>query len=117
MSAPQECLFCGIVGKTVPAKLVYEDAETVAFCDIHPQAPVHVILVPRRHLARISEAVPSDAPLIGQLVLAANTVARQLGLAEDGYRLVINCNAHGGQTVYHVHVHLLGGRPMRWPPG
>ncbi|MBI4227503.1 MAG: histidine triad nucleotide-binding protein [Candidatus Omnitrophica bacterium] len=112
-----DCLFCGIAAKTVPARVVHEDDALIAFEDIRPQAPVHVIVIPRRHLARVSDLAPAEASLVGQLVVVANQVARRLEIAESGYRLVINCNAHGGQTVYHLHLHLLGGRPMQWPPG
>ena len=117
MSPAAGCLFCGIVEKTIPAKMAYEDAEVVGFHDIAPQAPVHVVLVPRRHVARTADLTAADQSLVGQLVLAATTVARQQGVEDPGYRLVMNCNAHGGQTVFHLHVHVLGGRPMRWPPG
>lgn len=116
MTAP-DCLFCGIAAKTVPAQLVHDDADFAAFHDITPQAPVHVVVIPKRHIARVSEVTAGDAALAGRLVVTANRLARQLNVAESGYRLVINCNAHGGQTVYHLHLHLLGGRPMRWPPG
>lgn len=112
-----ECLFCQIAEKHIPAKVAYEDDEVVAFHDIHPQAPVHVVVIPRRHLARVSEVTAAEAPLAGRLIVVANQLARQLGIAEPGYRLVINCNAQAGQSVFHLHLHLLGGRPMRWPPG
>ena len=112
-----DCLFCGIAAKTVAARLAYEDDELVAFHDIRPQAPVHLVVIPRRHVSRVSDVTAADATLVGRLIVAANALARQQSLAESGYRLVINCNAHGGQTVYHLHLHLLGGRPMRWPPG
>ena len=114
---PSDCLFCRIVAKEIPAAIAYEDADVVAFHDVTPQAPVHLLVVPRRHLARISEATAAEVPMIGHLVLVANQLARTLGIAEAGYRLVMNCNAQAGQSVYHVHLHLLGGRPMRWPPG
>jgi len=117
MVEPSPCLFCGIVGKTVPAKIVYEDDDIVAFHDVNPQAPVHVVIVPRRHVTRVSEVTTAEAPLAGALIVVANRLARQLQIAEAGYRLVINCNAQAGQSVYHLHLHLLGGRPMRWPPG
>lgn len=116
MTAP-DCLFCGIAAKTVPAQLAYDDAEFAAFHDIRPQAPVHLVVIPKRHIARVSDLTVADAALAGRLLVIANQLARRLEVAESGYRLVINCNAHGGQTVYHLHAHLLGGRPMRWPPG
>ena len=113
----EKCLFCGIAQKEVPAKVVYEDKEVIAFHDVHPQAPVHVVVIPRRHWARISELEQADAAVVGKIVLTANRIAQDLKIAEQGYRLVMNCNAYGGQTVYHVHLHLMGGRPMQWPPG
>ena len=112
-----ECLFCKIVAKKIPAKIAYEDEEVVAFHDINPQAPVHLQIIPKKHIARVSELTPKTGPLISQMVLAANRLADQLGIAEPGYRLVINCNPGAGQSVYHFHLHLLGGRPMKWPPG
>lgn len=114
---PSDCLFCRIATKEIPAKIAYEDDALVAFHDINPQAPVHVVIIPRRHLARVSDLAADDAPLAGRLVVAANHLAKTLGIAEAGYRLVINCNAQAGQSVFHLHLHLLGGRPMRWPPG
>lgn len=114
---PSDCLFCRIVAKEIPARIAYEDPEVVAFYDVAPQAPVHLLLVPRRHLARVSDLQAADAPLMSHLVMTANQLARTLGVAEAGYRLVMNCNAQAGQSVYHLHLHLLGGRPMRWPPG
>ncbi len=114
---PSRCLFCRIAEKTVPATIAYEDAEVVAFHDITPQAPVHIVIIPRRHLARVSDVTVAEAPMVGRLLVVANELARTLQVAEAGYRLVINCNAQAGQSVYHLHVHLLGGRPMRWPPG
>lgn len=114
---PSDCLFCRIAAKAIPAQVVHEDAEIIAFHDIHPQAPVHVVLITRRHLARVSDLTAADAPLAGRLVVVANQLARDLKIAEPGYRLVINCNAQAGQSVFHLHLHLLGGRPMRWPPG
>ncbi len=96
---------------------VYQDDEITAFRDIHPQAPVHILLIPNRHLTSLNQATPDDQSLLGKLVSTAATVAAQEGLADNGYRLVINTGAHGGQSVFHLHVHLLGGRPMAWPPG
>ena len=115
-SAP-DCIFCKIAAKEIPAKIAYEDPDLVAFHDINPQAPVHLQIIPRRHIARVSELTPETAGLLSQLVLTANRLARETGIAEPGYRLVINCNPGAGQSVYHLHLHLLGGRPMRWPPG
>ncbi len=110
-----DCLFCRIVRKEIPATLVAETDECVAFRDINPQAPVHVVIVPREHVASLNDAL--DAALIGRLSLVAADIARREGIAESGYRTVINTNRDAGQTVFHVHLHLLGGRSMGWPPG
>lgn len=110
-------LFARIVAGEIPADKVYEDEHVVAFRDIHPQAPVHVLLVPRKPLVNIADAGPDDALLLGRLLLAAAEVARRLGLETDGYRVVTNIGENGGQSVYHLHLHLLGGRSMGWPPG
>lgn len=112
-----DCLFCKIAGGQIPADKVHEDAHTVAFRDINPQAPVHVLVVPKRHIATLNDLKPGDAELVGKLLLAAGKVARELGVADSGYRTVLNCNADAGQSVWHVHLHLLGGRTMHWPPG
>ena len=112
-----ECIFCKIVAKKIPAKIAYEDEEVVAFHDINPQAPVHIQVIPKRHIARVSELTVETLPLVGTLVLTANRLAKECAISEPGYRLVINCNPGAGQSVYHLHLHLLGGRPMRWPPG
>ena len=110
-------LFHKILSREIPADIVHEDDHLFAFRDIAPQAPVHVLFVPKRPIATLDAATPADAELLGKLLLAAADYARREGLAEQGYRVVINCNTHGGQTVYHLHVHLLGGRQMHWPPG
>lgn len=112
-----DCLFCRIAGGQIPAKIAYEDPDLIAFHDINPQAPVHLQIIPRRHIARVSEAAEADAPLLAKLIFTANRLARELKISEPGYRIVINCNPGAGQSVYHLHLHLLGGRPMRWPPG
>ena len=117
MSKTQDCLFCGIVQGRIPAKLVREDEATVAFEDIHPQAPVHMLVIPRKHLGSLDEASTDDGALLGTLLTAARDVARQAGIAESGYRTVINTGEEGGQSVEHLHVHVLGGRSMTWPPG
>jgi histidine triad (HIT) family protein len=111
-----DCLFCKIVEGEIPAKKVHEDDDLIAFEDIHPQAPVHLLIIPRRHIASLNEATPDDASLLGRIVLAARGLAEQRGIAA-GYRLVNNCGASAGQSVFHVHFHLLGGRAMGWPPG
>ncbi len=111
-----ECLFCGIIAGNVPSDIVYEDADVVAFKDINPQAPVHVLVIPRKHIGAIAELSEGDAELVGKLVLAARKIAASLGLSE-GYRLVFNNGPAAGQLVYHIHLHLLGGRKFAWPPG
>jgi histidine triad (HIT) family protein len=111
-----QTIFERICAREIPATLVYEDDQLVAFRDINPQAPVHVLIVPRRVIPRLAEATPDDQALLGQLVLKAAEVARQLGLT-NGYRLVINSGPDGGESVPHLHCHLLGGRPLSWPPG
>jgi histidine triad (HIT) family protein len=110
-----DCLFCKIVAGEIPANVVRENEYYLAFRDINPQAPTHVLAIPRRHVATLNEA--DDAELLGGLVLFARDVAADEGLAEDGYRVVVNTNAGAGQTVFHIHAHVLGGRPLRWPPG
>lgn len=112
-----DCIFCKIVSGDIPADIVYQNDHVVAFRDLDPQAPTHILVIPRRHIARLNDLQESDADTIGQLVLAAAEIARQEGIAEDGYRTVLNCNDDGGQTVFHIHLHLLGGRRMGWPPG
>lgn len=111
------CLFCKIVAGSIPAALVHSDERLVAFRDINPQAPVHVLIVPREHLPSLDAADERQGKLLGELLLAARRIARAEGLSGDGYRTVINTGADGGQTVEHIHVHLLGGRAMAWPPG
>jgi histidine triad (HIT) family protein len=110
------CLFCRIVEGSIPSTAVYQDALCYAFADIHPHAPVHVLVVPRRHIASLAEAAAEDEPLLGHLLWVAAEIARAKGLPR-GYRVVVNTGEDGGQTVDHLHLHLLGGRPMSWPPG
>lgn len=110
-----DCLFCRIVRKEIPAQLVHEDADTVAFKDIDPKAPTHVLIVPKRHIGKLAEAKPEDAELLGRIQLVAAKIAADGGL--DSYRLVVNNGPGAGQTVFHVHYHLVGGRPLQWPPG
>jgi histidine triad (HIT) family protein len=112
-----ETLFSRIIRREIPAQIVHEDEHVVGFRDINPQAPTHVLFVPRQAIATLNDLVAADAELIGRLVLAATAFAKSQQLADDGYRLVMNCNRHGGQTVFHLHLHLLGGRAMDWPPG
>ena len=116
MAETNNCLFCRIASGAIPVKRLYEEDEVLAFPDINPQAPVHILLIPKRHLASHAHAVAGDAELLGKLLWAVGELARSQGL-EDGYRLVINTGPDGGQTVDHLHVHLLGGRRMDWPPG
>jgi histidine triad (HIT) family protein len=113
----KDCLFCKIVSGEIPARIVHEDEDCVAFRDINPQAPTHVLVVPRRHIATINDLTPADAVLPGRMMLAAQKIARDEGVDKAGYRLVFNCNAGAGQSVFHVHLHLLGGRDFSWPPG
>ena len=110
-----DCLFCRIARKEIPATLVHESDEFIAFRDIDPKAPVHVLVVPRAHVASLDDA--TDAAMIGRLSLIAADIARREGIAESGYRTVINTNRDAGQTVFHIHLHLLGGRKLSWPPG
>lgn len=112
-----DCLFCKIINKTIPATIVHDDAQVVAFRDISPKAPTHILVIPKKHIATINDIDADDKPLIGHMMLVAKQLAAAEGLAEDGYRLVMNCNDDGGQTVFHIHLHLLGGRQMTWPPG
>lgn len=111
------CLFCNIANGSIPANKVYEDDEVVAFHDINPVAPIHILVIPRRHIASAAEFTDEDASLIGRMHVVATGIADEMGFAEPGYRTVMNCNRDGGQTVFHVHLHLLAGRGMHWPPG
>jgi histidine triad (HIT) family protein len=112
-----DCLFCKMVSGEIKPDTVYEDDEVLAFRDINPQAPTHVLVVPKQHVATINDLDAGTAGVVGRMLLAAAEVARQEGFSEQGYRTVMNCNEHGGQTVFHIHLHLLGGRIMGWPPG
>lgn len=117
MANPSNCLFCRIANGEIPAKKVHEDSDVVAFHDINPQAPTHVLVIPRRHIAALQEMTASDAGTMGTTILRATEIARDLRLEADGYRLVVNNGEGAGQTVFHIHVHLLGGRSLGWPPG
>ena len=112
-----DCLFCKIAEGTIPARLVHQDKDTVAFEDINPQAPFHVLVVPRRHVATLNDLTRDDDPVMGKLFRVAATLAKEKGCAESGYRVLLNTNAEGGQVVFHVHMHVMGGRQMAWPPG
>lgn len=111
------CIFCKIAAKEIPANIVYSNDHVIAFDDLHPQAPHHKVIIPRKHIATLNDLTSDDTLLMGHMIQAAKDLAKQLNIAEDGYRVVINCNAGGGQTVFHIHLHLLGGRSMKWPPG
>jgi histidine triad (HIT) family protein len=112
-----ETIFSKIIRREIPADIVFENDDVLGFRDLNPQAPVHVVFIPKQPLATLNDATPEQAALLGKLLLAAADYARQEGFAEQGYRAVINCNEDGGQTVYHIHVHLLAGRRLHWPPG
>jgi histidine triad (HIT) family protein len=112
-----DCLFCRIVRREIPASIVFEDERLIAFRDINPQAPMHVLIVPKRHIASLNELAPADDAIVGEMVRRASALARENGHADRGYRTVFNCNADAGQTVFHIHLHVLGGRSMHWPPG
>ena len=112
-----DCLFCKIIAREIPASIVYEDDEVIAFNDINPQAPTHVLVIPKRHIATLNELTAGDDHMIGELVRRAAAIAKERGLAAGGFRTVFNTNRDAGQTVFHIHLHLLGGRSMTWPPG
>lgn len=111
------CLFCQIVREEIPANIIYQDKQVIAFHDIKPQAPVHCLVIPREHIATMNETTLQHTMLLGHMLQIAKQLSNKLEIAEAGYRLVINCNAEGGQEVFHLHLHLLGARPMSWPPG
>lgn len=110
-----DCLFCKIIAKEIPADIIFEDEDVLAFHDIAKQAPHHFLVIPKKHIATLNEA--EDERLIGKLSITATKIAKDLGFADDGYRVVMNCNEDGAQTVFHIHLHCLGGRKMSWPPG
>jgi len=112
-----DCIFCKMAAGEIEPDKVYEDGELLAFRDINPQAPVHILVIPKRHIETLNDLAESDAALTGRLLTAAKRVAREEGIDEEGYRVVFNCNAGAGQSVFHLHLHLLGGRPLGWPPG
>ena len=113
----KDCLFCKIVDGDIPADIVYENDSLIAFRDISPKAPTHILLIPRRHIATMNDLQESDIAIAGELFTTGARIAADEGLVEDGYRVVMNCNEAAGQSVFHIHLHLLGGRPMSWPPG
>jgi histidine triad (HIT) family protein len=112
-----DCLFCKIVQKSIPAKIVYEDDQTLAFDDINPQAPVHTLIIPKKHIVAVQDCRDEESALLAQLLVTCANIAKQKGLSESGYRIVTNTGRDAGQTVFHLHLHVLGGRHMRWPPG
>lgn len=112
-----DCLFCKIAAKQIPTTVVHETEQTLAFEDLHPQAPCHVLVIPKEHIATANDIAPEQEALVGQLFTAAQEVARKKGCYDSGYRLVMNCGESAGQSVWHIHLHVLGGRPLDWPPG
>tara|TARA_R110002096_G_scaffold117236_4_gene254165 strand:- start:6533 stop:6889 length:357 start_codon:yes stop_codon:yes gene_type:complete len=115
--ANTDCLFCKILAGEIPADIIFESDTAIAFRDINPQAPTHVLIIPRQHVSTINDIEQQDEAIVGSLYSAARAIAATEGIAEEGYRTVMNCNEAAGQTVFHLHLHLLGGRQLRWPPG
>jgi histidine triad (HIT) family protein len=113
----EDCLFCKIINKEIPSDIVFEDENILAFKDIDPQAPVHILIIPKEHITTTNDLEENHKELIGEIHLVAKNLAKEFGISADGYRTVLNCNKSGGQAVYHIHLHLLGGRQMKWPPG
>ena len=111
----ENCIFCSIISGDIPAEVLYSDEKVLAFRDVNAQAPEHFLVIPKEHIATANDA--TDESIMGRLMITASNVAKELGFAEQGYRLVMNCNSDGGQTVFHIHLHCLGGRQMTWPPG
>ena len=112
-----DCLFCKIINKEINSDILFEDDDVLAFRDINPQAPTHILIVPQKHISTINDLQQKDEKIAGKIILIAQSLAKQENIDEKGYRLVFNCNSDGGQEVYHIHMHLLGGRQMQWPPG
>jgi histidine triad (HIT) family protein len=112
-----DCLFCRIIKREIPASIVYEDDRVLAFNDINPQAPTHLLVVPKRHIPSLNDLQPGDDQIVGEIVRRAAAIAKDRGISEGGFRTVFNTNREAGQTVFHIHLHLLGGRAMSWPPG
>jgi histidine triad (HIT) family protein len=113
----EDCIFCDIINKKIPGKIVFEDDDIVAFEDINPQAPTHILVLPRKHIPTILDMTQEDEKLIGKVVLVAGNIAKKYQIDNRGFRLVFNCNREAGQTIFHIHLHLVGGRRMSWPPG
>jgi histidine triad (HIT) family protein len=112
-----DCLFCKIRDGEIPADIVFENDDVLAFNDVNPQAPIHIIIIPRKHISTINDVEDADEAILGRLFSVAKEIAKQRGVSDDGYRLVVNCNEKAGQTVFHIHMHLMAGRAMTWPPG
>lgn len=112
-----DCLFCKILDGEIPCDRVYENDHVIAFRDVNPQAPTHILVIPRKHISTVNDLTADDKNIVGEMVLAAQAIAKQEGIEDDGYRLIMNCNEGAGQTVFHIHLHILGGRRMNWPPG
>ena len=112
-----DCIFCKIISGDIPAEKVFENDHVIGFRDLNPQAPTHVLVIPKKHISTINDLQEEDKALVGEMYLAAKQIAADEGLSDDGYRTVMNCNEQAGQTVFHIHLHLLGGRRMQWPPG
>ena len=117
MARDATCLFCKIVKREIPASIVYEDERVLAFNDINPQAPTHVLVIPKRHIATLNDLEPGDDQIVGEVVRCAAAIATERGISGPGFRTVFNTNSEAGQTVFHIHLHLIGGRSMHWPPG
>lgn len=112
-----DCLFCKIANKSINAKIAFENERVIAFHDLFPQAPTHILIIPKTHYTTLNDVPVNEAALLGELISTATVIAKELDVAESGYRVVMNCNADGGQSVYHIHLHLLAGRRLSWPPG
>lgn len=112
-----DCIFCKIANKDIPGKIAFENERVIAFHDLFPQAPTHILIIPKTHYSTLNDVPASESALLGELVSTATAIAKEQGLADKGYRVVMNCNQDGGQSVYHIHLHLLAGRQLAWPPG
>lgn len=112
-----DCIFCKIANKEIPARIAFENERLIAFHDLFPQAPLHVLIIPKTHYTTLNDVPADESALLGEIMATASQLAADMGVAEDGYRVVMNCNKNGGQSVYHIHLHLLAGRQLGWPPG